>query len=163
MCLVVLLVYSMRQCFNMPVLHGHGRGKRLGTCLVCTACVVAIAACNTGDASRCPNSFHRNKQHAESHHQLCSCTNNVCNEIGYLSIYKYIRLRRSRQLLATSYLHTSVLRRFNSLASIRYNATHNTAFVILKLTRISFRNLHYNFAQLAHCIAFISHDLPIIF
>ena len=140
----------------MPVLHGHGRGKRLGTCLVCTACVVAIVACNTGDASRCPNSFHRNKQHAESHHQLCSFTNNVSNEIGYLSIYKYIRLRRLRQLLTTSYLHTSVLRRFNSLASILYNATHNTAFVVLKLTGISFRNLHYNFAQLAHSIAFIS-------
>ena len=41
----VLLVYSMRQCFNMPVLHGHGRGKRLGTCLVlqpCVSCVVSL-------------------------------------------------------------------------------------------------------------------------
>ena len=40
----VLLVYSMRQCFNMAVLHGHGRGKRLGTCLVlqpCVSCVVS--------------------------------------------------------------------------------------------------------------------------
>ena len=38
----VLLVYSMRQCFNMPVLHGHGRGKRLGTCLVLQQCVSCV-------------------------------------------------------------------------------------------------------------------------
>ena len=145
----------MCQCLNMLVVHGHGRGKRLGTCLVCTACVVAIVACNTGDGSCCPNSLHRNKQHAESRQRSCSFTNKVSNKIGYLSIYKYIRLRRSRQLLTTSYLHTSVLRRSNSLASILYNATHNTTFVVLKLTRISFTNLNYNFAQLAHRIAFI--------
>ena len=24
----------MCQCFNMLAVHGHGRGKRLGTCLV---------------------------------------------------------------------------------------------------------------------------------
>ena len=29
--------------------HGHGRGTCLGTCLVCTACVMAFVACVDGD------------------------------------------------------------------------------------------------------------------
>ena len=36
----------MCQYFNMLAMHGHGRGTRLGTCLVqqqCVSCVVAFA------------------------------------------------------------------------------------------------------------------------
>ena len=34
----------MYQCWHMLAVHGHGRGKRLGTCLVlelCASCVVS--------------------------------------------------------------------------------------------------------------------------
>ena len=31
------------------VVHGHGRGTRLGTCLVYALCVVAFVACVSGD------------------------------------------------------------------------------------------------------------------
>ena len=44
----------MCQCFNMLTVHGHGRGTRLGTCLVqqqCVSYVVAFAACVT--ANKC--------------------------------------------------------------------------------------------------------------
>ena len=33
---------------NMLVVHGHGRGMRLGTCLVSAAFVVAFVACING-------------------------------------------------------------------------------------------------------------------
>ena len=35
----------MFQCLNILVVHRHGRGKRLGTCLVlelCSSCVVSL-------------------------------------------------------------------------------------------------------------------------
>ena len=41
----VLRVRSMCLCFNMLAVHEHGQGTHLGTCLVCTACVVAIVVC----------------------------------------------------------------------------------------------------------------------
>ena len=33
------------------VVHGHGRGTRLGTCLVYAECVMAFVACVNGDKS----------------------------------------------------------------------------------------------------------------
>ena len=32
----------MCQCFNMLVVHGHGRGKRLGMCLVFELCASSV-------------------------------------------------------------------------------------------------------------------------
>ena len=31
-------------CLIMPVVHGHGRGKRLGTCLVVKSCVSYVVS-----------------------------------------------------------------------------------------------------------------------
>ena len=51
-------------CLNKLVVHKHGRGTRLGTCLVCVACAITIVACITIDVLCCPKSLHANKQHA---------------------------------------------------------------------------------------------------
>ena len=48
--------------FIIPALHGHGRGKRLGTCLVYAASVVVIVACVIGDGLSCPKLLYANKQ-----------------------------------------------------------------------------------------------------
>ena len=56
----------MCQCLIVLVVHNHGRGMRLSTCLVCAVCVVAIVACVTGDGLRCPKSLHANKQHTRA-------------------------------------------------------------------------------------------------
>ena len=48
----------MCQCFNMLAVHGHGRGTRLGTCLVqqqCVSCVVVFAVCV--NANKCSAIF----------------------------------------------------------------------------------------------------------
>ena len=58
---LVLWVCSMCQCLIMLVVHGNGRGMRLGTCLLYAACVVAIVACVIGDGLRCLKSLHVNK------------------------------------------------------------------------------------------------------
>ena len=47
----------MFQCLIVLVVHGHGRGMRLGTCLVYATCDVAIVACVIGDGLRCPKSL----------------------------------------------------------------------------------------------------------
>ena len=46
-----------------PVVNRHGRGMRLGTCLVYSTCVMAIVACVTGDGLCFPKLLHANKQH----------------------------------------------------------------------------------------------------
>ena len=50
--------------FNMLVVHGHGRGARLSTCLVCATCAVAIVVYVTSDGLSCPKSSHARKQDA---------------------------------------------------------------------------------------------------
>ena len=45
------------------VVHRHGWGTRLGTCLVYATCVMAIVAWMTGDEFCCPKSLHTDKQH----------------------------------------------------------------------------------------------------
>ena len=52
----------MCQCLNMLAVHGHGRGTRLGTCLMCAACAVAIVAWVTSDGLCCQKSLHAKKQ-----------------------------------------------------------------------------------------------------
>ena len=44
-------------CFNMLVVHGHGRGTCLGMCLVCGTCAKAIVVCLTSDGLYCPKSL----------------------------------------------------------------------------------------------------------
>ena len=145
----------MCQCLNMLVVHGHGRGKRLGTCLVCTTCVVAIVACKTGDGSCCPNSLYANKQHADSRQQSRSFTNKVSNKKdNFPHINIFVCDDRANYLQLYIYIQACNDAPTHSL-SILYNVTHNITFVVLKLTRISFTNYNYNFAQVVHRIAFI--------
>ena len=59
-------VWNMFQCLIVLVVHGNGRGMRLGTCLVHTACVMAIVAFVTGDGLCRPKPLHANKQHAHA-------------------------------------------------------------------------------------------------
>ena len=56
----------MCQCLIVLVVHRHGRGMRLGTCLVYAMCVVAIVACVTGNGLLCQKWLHANKQHARA-------------------------------------------------------------------------------------------------
>ena len=58
--------YAGRAHLNMLAMHDHGRGTRLGTCLVCATCAVAMVVCVTSDGLFCSKSLLARKQDASA-------------------------------------------------------------------------------------------------
>ena len=65
----------MCQCFNVPVVHGHGRGKRLRTCVVlepCASCAVSLQNVSVFDCAGCTWAWTRHvPRYVPSVHRVC--------------------------------------------------------------------------------------------
>ena len=61
---VSMFEYARCARLIMLVVPRNGRGTRLGTCLVCATCIVAIVARVTSDGLCYPKSLHARKQDA---------------------------------------------------------------------------------------------------
>ena len=105
------LLCNMFQCFDFLVGRGHARGMQLGTRPVYAACGVTFVAGVTGAGWRCSKTLYAHKQRtgairnnnlllqiaSNKHARLQQCMKGKAQ----FFTHKYIRVRRSCQLLTT--------------------------------------------------------------